>query len=568
MSTPARSFSLTPYPLSESFREQLETVTGAQPTYVSLAELRRLPFRDMLTRLRSLRGAACLLPLETADARSVLPILELVAAASRPSSVEIVGPDLARRSVSRLHAAAALASLLRASVSAQVSVRAAERELRTLLTEPPYPPSTVRNERVLYLNGNLWLGLKAGGSIGHVAGVVNGFAERGRDVTLATVVEPIGVEDRVTVRSLRPPDVFALPVEATYYRFQQTMAREALELAHRLEPGFVYQRMSVANYTGAVVSRALRVPLVLEYNGSEVWIAANWGTPLRYEQTALAAERVSLRHAHLVVTVSEALKDDLLERGLEAGRIVVHPNGVDPRIFDPARFTRAEVAAVRDRHGIPHDAVVVSFLGTFGQWHGSEVLARAIAQLAETGMARLEALRIRFLLVGDGLRLPEVRRLLETSRASRLVSYAGLVAQADAPLHLAASDILVSPHVGNADGSPFFGSPTKLFEYMAMGKAIVASRLNQIADVLTPALDAASLPDSGPADRQPELAILTEPGHEGQLAQALLFAAESGTWRERLGANARAEALARYTWTHHVDAILDRIESSGGRASN
>ena len=50
--------------------------------------------------------------------------------------------------------------------------------------------------------------------------------------------------------------------------------------------------------------------------------------------------------------------------------------------------------------------------------------------------------------------------------------------------YLDASDILVSPHIPMPDGSRFFGSPTKLFEYMAMGKAIVASRLEQLAEVL------------------------------------------------------------------------------------
>ncbi len=58
--------------------------------------------------------------------------------------------------------------------------------------------------------------------------------------------------------------------------------------------------------------------------------------------------------------------------------------------------------------------------------------------------------------------------------------------QSEAPTYLAISDIVVSPTVPNPDGSPFFGSPTKLFEYMAMGKPIVASDLDQIGEVLTP----------------------------------------------------------------------------------
>ena len=58
---------------------------------------------------------------------------------------------------------------------------------------------------------------------------------------------------------------------------------------------------------------------------------------------------------------------------------------------------------------------------------------------------------------------------------------------------LAACDVLASPHMGNPDGTRFFGSPTKLFEYMAMGRAIVASDLEQIGEVLEHVEDPARL---------------------------------------------------------------------------
>ena len=70
-----------------------------------------------------------------------------------------------------------------------------------------------------------------------------------------------------------------------------------------------------------------------------------------------------------------------------------------------------------------------------------------------------------------------MRQILSAWRRSRIAVLTGLVPQEDGPEHLAACDILASPHVPNADGTPFFGSPTKLFEYMAMGKGIVASNL-------------------------------------------------------------------------------------------
>src|SRR4029079_636814 len=118
------------------------------------------------------------------------------------------------------------------------------------------------------------------------------------------------------------------------------------------------------------------------YNGSEVWVARNWGRPLRYESLALAAEGASFRHAHLVVTVSRVLADELVTRGVEPARVVWHPNGVDADRFAPDGTTQTERDALRDRYRIQRNAVLITFVGTFGQWHGVHVLARAAREQA------------------------------------------------------------------------------------------------------------------------------------------------------------------------------------------
>jgi len=132
------------------------------------------------------------------------------------------------------------------------------------------------------------------------------------------------------------------------------------------------------------------------------------------------------------------------------------------------------------------------------------------------------------------------------------------VEQAEAPKYLAASDVLLSPHVPSDDGSRFFGSPTKLFEYMAMGKAIIASELDQIGTVFQNSLRVDSLPEDMPIGGEDRIAILVQPANITQLVTAMKFLAERPLWREKLGSNARTEALSKYTWTHHVSRILDR----------
>ncbi len=80
----------------------------------------------------------------------------------------------------------------------------------------------------------------------------------------------------------------------------------------------------------------------------------------------------------------------------------------------------------------------------------------------------------RLFYVGDGVMRSDTEEILELHGVRDLRIFTGAVSQAEGPARLAACDILVAPHVPNIDGSKFFGSPTKLFEYMAICKAIAA----------------------------------------------------------------------------------------------
>jgi glycosyltransferase involved in cell wall biosynthesis len=133
-----------------------------------------------------------------------------------------------------------------------------------------------------------------------------------------------------------------------------------------------------------------------------------------------------------------------------------------------------------------------------------------------------------------------MQALLADDCASGRVIFTGAVEHLRVPSLLDACDILVAPHVPLTDGSEFFGSPTKLFEYMAMGKAIVASRLGQIGEVL----------------EHGETALLVEPGNVGELSAAIVRLAEASPLRERLGTRAREIAIQRHTWKQNARRVL------------
>jgi glycosyltransferase involved in cell wall biosynthesis len=547
----SNTFVLTPQSPSQDYRRRLGTAD-----VFTLPELRRLPLTGLLRLLAAQRGRACVIAFEDPSSQALLPVLHALAVAARPASVTVVDEAGGERPLPARQLPAGVWRLAATSAANLVAGMRAQRGLRALLEEPRVDARVRGTGRVAYVNANLWFGVKAGGSVGHVAGVVNGLSASGLDVDLYSATEPVMIDAGVRVVPLAAPQLLGIPYELNFPHFQHEVVRTVIKNDGQYD--FVYQRLSMATFAGAQIARRLAVPLVLEYNGSEVWVARNWGRPLRREQYALEAEAASLRHATLVVTVSRVLRDELVGRGVEPDRIVWYPNCVDEHVYDPDRFDAEARRRLRGRYDIAPDDVVVEFVGTFGRWHGVDILARAIARLSHDDPDWLARRRVRFLLVGDGLRMTEVREILRNVDP-RLVVIPGLVPQADGPVHLAAADVLVSPHVPNDDESPFFGSPTKLFEYMALGKGIVASGLDQIAEVLAASVDAVDLPDGPPAADEGRLAVLATPGSVDELVAGIRFLVDEAAWRERLGANARRKAVAKYTWSRHVQVILDGL---------
>jgi glycosyltransferase involved in cell wall biosynthesis len=546
------------HPLTTEFLARVEAICGPVNGHYNAASLRTISILAGLRELRRIRAARLILALEGEASRALIGPLSIAALFTRASDITVVWPDLRMQSLRRSAALVSIARVMRDTLASRWAL-ARTKAAGTELEQRPMPRSSppASGNCILYLDANISLGAPVGGAIGHISGVIGGFLDHGFTVDYASLKSPPIQRSDVHWLKLDAGRLLALPPELNYYRYSELIKRRIVRLHRTNRWPFIYQRFSLHNFLGPMLGQRLDIPAVVEFNGSEVWAAENWGTRLALHDEAVVTERIALAQADLIVTVSDQLVRELRQRGIPDERILVYPNCVDPAVFDPARFDGAALNAVRARYGIPTDAVIIGFIGTFGQWHGVDFLARCIQELVRDDLRWIESNRIHFMLVGDGPKMPTVRQSLGSALIRRSVTLTGLVAQSEAPKLLACADVLVSPHVPNVDGSEFFGSPTKLFEYMAMEKPVLASALGQIADVVSGrgATRLGPLPDG--VNRA--CGLLFEPGNAEAFKQGLRRLVEDRALAGSLAQAARAEVLARYTWKQHVNAILERM---------
>jgi glycosyltransferase involved in cell wall biosynthesis len=432
------------------------------------------------------------------------------------------------------------ARLAREFVASARALRRAEKELQVLeaaVGRGEHQSATLRGDvnepGIVYLRASPGPGTQTGGAASHINGFINAAVQLGAKVSLITNDEIAGLKGEQVSAKIIWPEPFGSSRAAFDIYNNVRFTKAAIQEIESRPPDFIYQRYARFSWAGVAAALRTRRALFLEYNGSEVWVGRFWDRVNKLDLLA-RYERLNLKAATRIFVVSEVERRNLLKAGVAPEKIIVNPNGVDADKFQP----RAGGDAARRELGISADQILVGFVGTFGPWHGVEVLARAIAEIPANE-------KIRFLLIGSGALRGRVEEILRAAGALDRVIMKGAVSHEEVPRLLDACDILVSPHVPLDAGAEFFGSPTKLFEYMAMGKAIVASRLGQIGEVL----------------EHEKTALLVEPGNVTELAEGIMRLASSRESRERIGAEARRAAVARHTWKHNAQKVIDEYRS-------
>ncbi len=304
-----------------------------------------------------------------------------------------------------------------------------------------------------------------------------------------------------------------------------TRLGEQWRLLQSVKPDIVIFR--TCRYTSLILlCRMLRIPIILEVNA-----------PMLERKYLDVAERfrwlpfwcrleasVFAQADHLLV-VSDVLKGYYAGFGIAAAGMTTVPNGVDVRRFHP----RIDGGPIRRRLGIDQQ-VVIGFSGSFTPWHGFDFLIDALDQLIGSHPKLRE--KIVLMLVGNAH-----GKMREINLRNLRTVMTGQVPYLEMPAYLAAMDVVAAPY---PRVEPFYFSPLKIVEAMAMGRPVIASAQGQIKQLLHDNF-------SG---------MLYAPGNLDEFNQKLLYLIENPEKRRILGEKARDRIVCGFTWRHNAERIL------------
>ncbi len=289
------------------------------------------------------------------------------------------------------------------------------------------------------------------------------------------------------------------------------------------QPDFVYERYNLFLFSGLWLKRLTGVPLLLEINGP-IFEERSQHDGLSLQGFARWAQGVVWRGVDYALPVTEVLAGYVRRYGVPDQRIQVIPNGINP-----ARFAdTVTLSAAKKLLGLD-GRLVLGFTGFVRSWNA---LDRVIELIAREG----ERYNLHLLVVGDGPARCEIEQMALDLGVSHRVTVTGVVGRDKVGAYISAFDIALIPGVTE------YASPLKLFEYLALGRAIVAPNMPNIREILTDG----------------ENAVLFDPNDKQAFAAAILRFSADQSLRSHIAGKAKATIIMQnLTWAHNAQRVIE-----------
>jgi len=323
----------------------------------------------------------------------------------------------------------------------------------------------------------------------------------------------------------------------TYHRIFDFDRQDITEVEYILQSVAVYERIiqsvrpsivhAASNYVTAlpalIAARQQGVPFIYEVRG--FWEFTRSSRDEDFENTAKYRymqlfESLVAKHADEVITITSAMKEELLDRGVPRNKISIAYNSVDTDRFHPIQPDRN----LAEQLGIPEGVPVIGYVGSFVDYEGLDDLVSAAAGLRNGGR------NFRLLLVGDGAVFDSLKEQVSVLHLQKEVILTGRVPHESVEAYYSLVDIAPFPR------KPWkvceLVSPLKPFEAMALGKVAVVSSTRALTEIVQNDING----------------IVFEKGSVKSLQEALDKLIQQPETRQRLGKAARDWVIQHRSW--------------------
>nr|PZN00306.1 MAG: glycosyltransferase WbuB [Thermocrispum agreste] len=389
------------------------------------------------------------------------------------------------------------------------------------------------------------LPMTSGGYATRSHGILSSLHQRGWDVRAVTrlgfpfdwwrgigerTVNRVDVVDEIEYHRLYDEGVTHYP-KHPLEKFTERFTQGLVSLARDHGASLIHASSFYFNgLAGARAARQLGIPFIYEMRGLEDLMKVSrdegFAETERYKFLT-SIENAACRDADVVFVITEALRREMIDRGVPEERLRVLPNGVHASRFAP-RERDTELAA---QLGVT-DKTVIGYAGGLVDYEGLDLLLQATAALKQ------KRSDFHVVIVGDGHHEHVLRGMADELRLGDVVTFTGRVPHAEVGRYISLFDIAPFPRLPLPVCELI--SPIKPFESMAMGKAVVSSSVAALTEIV----------DDG------KTGLVFEKGSAEAFAAVLGKLLDSPELRAELGKAAREWVLAERDWAQ-ITTIVD-----------
>jgi len=310
----------------------------------------------------------------------------------------------------------------------------------------------------------------------HMRGMVKGYREEGHTVEILVLGnKPLSRDSSTQTNSFKSVLKKSLPKilwrtlkEIQQIQFDKYAAKELQAAVQTFNPDLVYERSAWMSNGSVQVLKPFKIKHIVEINApfeEEVKEFENASSFIAF--VGKKKLKNLLQSANFVAPITSSLQKHVVKNyDVNPGNCLVVPNAFDK---SEIQIRDSRVEEIRKALDLTNKTVI-GFVGSIFPYHGVDRLIQAVSNLNNSNVA--------LLIVGDGYLIPELKKLTQTVGISSSVHFTGSVPKEDVYNYIAAMDIVTLPN------TEWYCSPVKLFEYGALGKAILAVNEAGVSDVM------------------------------------------------------------------------------------